>query len=177
MLCSGRRIHDLTLLAVDDIHCSISDNKIVFWPKFGSKTDKSDVRQSGWRLTSNTDQRRIDPVYWVKQLIHLSSSRRAQAKTNSLFITACGPPKPASRSVIAGWVRRLLQEAGIKASAGSVRPAVASKNWLSNCSVDDILSQGNWRSQDTFTKYYCREIKPALHQTNVVTAMFSPIAN
>lgn len=177
LLCSGRRVHDLTLLAVDDNHCSISGDTIIFWPKFGSKTDKTDVRQSGWRLNCNTQQSAIDPVYWVKRVIQMSAVRRAECNSNNLFITACGKPKPASRSVIAGWVKRLLEEAGIKASAGSVRPAVASKNWIANCPLDNILAQGNWRSQDTFKKYYCREIKPSEHQTNVVSAMFSPIAN
>lgn len=177
LLCSGRRVHDLTLLAVDEDHCTILEDTIVFWPKFGSKTDKSDVRQSGWRLTCNADQPAIDPVYWVKRVIELSASRRSQCKSDHLFITACGAPKPASRAVIAGWVKRLLEEAGIQASPGSTRSAVASKSWVSNCPLDDILARGNWRSQDTFKRYYCREIKPSQHQTNVVSAMFHPIAN
>lgn len=177
LLCSGRRVHDLTLLAIDSDHCSISDNHIILWPKFGAKTDNSDIRQSGWRLSSSTSQPAIDPVYWTKKVIALSSERRAVCKVNNLFLTACGPPKAASRAVIAGWIRRTLVEAGINASAGSTRSAVASKHWALNMHVDEILARGNWRSQDTFRNHYCRVIRPSLAQTNTVSAMFSPIAN
>ncbi|XP_037971637.2 uncharacterized protein LOC125488550 [Plutella xylostella] len=154
-----------------------SDNQIILWPIFGSKTDKVDVRQSGWRLTSNQDQLALDPVYWVKRVISLSATRQSLCKVNNLFITACGTPKAASRAVLAGWVRGVLADAGIRASAGSVRPAVAPKHWALNYPLDDILARGNWRSQNTFLNYYCREIRSSPSQTNVVSAMFSPIAN
>ncbi|XP_045509328.1 uncharacterized protein LOC123704882 [Colias croceus] len=41
LLCSGRRIHDLTLLSVAEGFYvdSTVENSIVFWPKHGSKTD------------------------------------------------------------------------------------------------------------------------------------------
>lgn len=176
LLCSGRRVHDLTLLAMDSNHCFISDDHIILWPKFGAKTDNSENRQSGWRLSSNDNQRAIDPVFWTKRVIELSSERRSVCKVNNLFLTACGPPKAASRAVLAGWVRRTLAEAGIRASAGSTRPAVASKHWALNMPIDEILMRGNWRSQDTFRNHYCRVIRPRT-QTNLVSAMFSPIAN
>ncbi|KAI5642716.1 ABC transporter transmembrane region domain-containing protein [Phthorimaea operculella] len=54
------------------------------------------------------------------------------------------------------------QDAGVKASAGSIRPAVASKNWVMNFPLDDILSRGNWRSPNTFARFYRRTIMPRL---------------
>lgn len=173
LLCSGRRVHDLTLLSVSENMCVIAEDFISLFPKFGSKTDSAMHRQSGWRLLSNKDHISIDPVHWVKQVISLSADRRSVCKSDNLFLTTCGLPKPASRTVIAGWVKRTLNDAGIKASPGSFRPAVASKNWVLQMPLDDILAQGNWQSQDTFTRYYCREIQPVSRNTVSQTSRVS----
>lgn len=131
---------------------------IILWPRFGSKTDSSDVRQSGWKFLPNDQYRQADPVYWIRKLIELSRLRREACESSGLFITVCGKPREASRTIIAGWVKSLLLEAGIKATPGSVRAAVASRNWIDNFPLDSILQQGNWRSGDTFRLFYHREI-------------------
>nr|CAI5840004.1 unnamed protein product [Callosobruchus analis] len=40
LLASGRRIHDLTLLKIDANYMEMTEDTVVFWPEFGSKTDK-----------------------------------------------------------------------------------------------------------------------------------------
>lgn len=177
LLVSGRRIHDLTLLSVDDENCIITNNSVILWPKYGSKTDSVTNRQSGWRLLQNKDYQTIDPIFWLKRVIELSQSRRLICKQSNLFLTVCGKPKAASRTNIAGWVKKILLQAGIKASPGSVRPAVASKNWVQNCPIDEILARGNWKSENTFAKYYCREISsPTPASTSQsISNLFSPI--
>lgn len=175
LLCSGRRIHDLTLLSVDADHCSFSDDSVVLWPVFGSKTDSADYRQSGWRLIAQPGCQNLNPVFWIKQIIDLLKSHRNSAKCNALFINTKGIPKPASRAIIAGWIKRLLKDAGIVATPGSIRSAVASKNWLDNYPLEDILSRGNWRSTNTFCKFYRREVMPST-VTSSVTALFN-VAN
>lgn len=177
LLCSGRRVHDLTLLLIDDGSCIFSDDSVIFWPKYGSKTDTTVNRQSGWRIFRNKDCQGIDPLFWIKRVITLSQSRRASAKVNNLFITTCGQPKAASRTNIAGWVKKMLLQAGINASPGSTRPAVASKSWVQNCQLDDILARGNWRSENTFLKYYCREIGPPVPvlTAHSISNLFAPV--
>lgn len=178
LLCSGRRVHDLTLLSVDKEDCVYTDNSIVLWPKYGSKTDSVSNRQSGWRVYQNTENQTLDPVFWIKNVIKLSEGRRAICRESNLFLTTCGAPKAASRSIIAGWVKKTLHKAGIKASPGSIRPAVASKNWVQNCTLDDILARGNWRSENTFLKFYCREIATAPIQSTCsqsVKDLFAPM--
>lgn len=160
LLCSGRRVHDLCLLRIDSNNCFVSENSITFWPEFGSKTDSSTHRQSGWRFLVNKESKALDPTFWLKKVISLSTERRNICKSNNLFLTACGPPKAATPTIIANWVKKVLMDAGIKASPGSIRPAVASKNWVQECPLEDILARGNWRSLNTFRKYYCRVIKP-----------------
>lgn len=159
LLCSGRRIHDLTLLSVSADRCQISDQYITLWPHFGSKTDSLTHRQSGWKLLSNPNIKSLDPVFLIKMLIRLGSDRRTSASTDRLFVTACGVPKAASRTTIANWVKSIFKEVGIDAAPGSVRSAVASRSWLDNESVDKIMSRANWKSSKTFQKFYKKEVR------------------
>lgn len=177
LLCSGRRVHDLTLLRCNSDNLVRSENYITLWPAYGSKTDKSNQRQSGWRLNRNKLNKSLDPIYWVDRLITLSQERRTLAKTDNLFLRTCGAAEAATRTVIAGWVRSVLKDAGISATPGSVRAAVASKNWAENFPIDDILARGNWRSSDTFRKFYQREVLPTVpNAVNQNTAgLFTPV--
>lgn len=174
LLCSGRRIHDLTLLRTDSEHCIQSNNSITLWPVFGSKTDSSDHRQSGWKLFSNLDSNNLDPVYWINRTIELLKIRRDLAKIHNLFISTRGEAKAASKTIISGWIRTLLKDACITATPGSFRSAVASKNWVDNFPLEDILARGNWKSQNTFCKFYKRTVLPSSSSTSI-TMLFNPV--
>ncbi|XP_049877256.1 uncharacterized protein LOC126374610 [Pectinophora gossypiella] len=174
VLCSGRRIHDLTLLNVDNNHCIINDDYIILWPLFGSKTDCSTYRQSGWKLLRNNQNKNLDPTFWIKRTISLLNERRVQCGCSNLFITLRGSPAAASRTVIAGWIKSLMKEAGISATPGSVRSAVASRNWVDNFPLDDILARGNWKSVNTFKKFYRREVMSSNNNSSI-TAFFQSV--
>lgn len=174
LLCSGRRVHDLTLLSISPENYKVEDDYIILRPVFGSKTDTADHRQSGWKLMTHAENKAICPVYWVKRLIELSQTRREAAKSDSLFLAITGASRPASRTIIGGWIKKLLHEAGINATAGSFRSAVASKNWIENFQLDDILARGNWKSANTFRKFYCREIVTVSGNKSSVTSSFAP---
>lgn len=177
LLCSGRRVHDLTLLAVDSKHLSESNDCLILWPIFGSKTDTANYRQSGWRLSPNPTNENLDPVLWVRRTIAILKDKRQSGCLDNLFLNFRGKSRVASRTVIAGWVKSLLIEAGVSASPGSLRSAVASRNWVNNYSLDEILSRGNWRSQNTFTRFYCREVMPCMQTSSScnVSRTFNPI--
>lgn len=87
----------------------------------------------------------------------LLNERREVEKSSSLFITVRDQRKPASRAVIAVQVETIFEEAGISATSGSVRSAVASKSWLENHPLDKILTRENWFSAKTFQQFYRRE--------------------
>uniref|UniRef100_A0A8D8Q6E1 Core-binding (CB) domain-containing protein n=1 Tax=Cacopsylla melanoneura TaxID=428564 RepID=A0A8D8Q6E1_9HEMI len=158
LLCSGRRVHDLTLLLTTKDRFQDLVDSIVFWPAFGSKTDSAVHRQSGWKLNQNPYNSLFDPVFWVRKLISLSANRIRSKNVDSLFITTRGVVKAASRSVIAGWIRTAMTAAGINASAGSFRSAVGSSRMTSNSSLDSILKKGNWKSERNFLKHYFKPI-------------------
>ena len=49
-------------------------------------------------------------------------------------------------------------EAGIDSSLRSIRSAVASRSWLDDLPVQDILDRGNSKCSGTFKKHYYREV-------------------
>lgn len=176
LLASGRRIHDLTLLMVDDMHCERSDSSLTFWPKFGSKTDNDRNRQSGWHLTCSGDMA-LSLVKWVNCLIEVTNSRRkAREGLNNLFITTRGKVKAASRTVIAGWLKEPFKDIGINCSPGSVRSAVASNDFQNNVPLDEILKRGNWRGSTNFFKHYCKSVEqPRSTNVNVLNDSFNAV--
>lgn len=182
LLASGRRIHDLSLLSIDDDHFTVCSQYIIFWPLFGSKTDKFTSRQSGWKVL-NLQNDSLNLYFWIKRLIVLSQHRRGSRKElTCLFISTRGQVRPASKTVMAGWVKSVVQEAGITASPGSIRSAVGSKRMTSNVPIEDILACGNWKNKKNFFKYYLKEIEkapvdPESSDTSNTLKCFVPVKN
>lgn len=145
----------------------------MLWPIFGSKTDSSLYRQSGWNFFTNIENRNLDPVFWINKCVDLLNERRKSAKIDDLFVSVRGEPREASKTLISGWIRSLFKDAGISATPGSIRSAVASKNWFDNLPIEEILSRGNWRSQNTFCKYYKKTVLPESTSSSV-TKLFKP---
>ncbi|KOB69618.1 putative reverse transcriptase-7 [Operophtera brumata] len=159
LLHSGRRIHDLTLQKISPEQFQITENSVTFWPSFGSKTDSDNHHQAGWHLKRN-ETKNLNAVFWVKKLLETSQSRRsARQDLVSLFITTRGIVRDASRAIIAGWIKSCFKEAGIGASPGSIRAAVATDQFsIQGRDLDEILQKGNWRSRQTVFKHYFKEI-------------------
>lgn len=159
LLSSGRRVHDLTLLRIDSSHfVDNNTNSITLHPVFGSKTDSGSFHQSSWTFVAAPDKN-ICPIFWLRHLIEVSS--RSRGSLPNLFISTRDPVKPATPTIIGGWIKRLLSEAGIDASPGSIRSAVSSLNWIEKYPINDILSKANWRHENTFRKFYHKEIVTA----------------
>lgn len=177
LLASGRRIHDLTLLRLKTGFIEFVGEDIIFWPEYGSKTDSSTFRQSGWLISSDSRiPNRLNLPLWIKKLIALSEDRRKSNKITSLFVTVRGRVKAASKTIISGWLRSLFKEAGIASSAGSFRSAVATDCWLNCQEIENILSRGNWRSKATVFKHYFKEVSaPISLPRNKLLHSFTPL--
>lgn len=87
-------------------------------------------------------------------MLKLSERKRADQNLVSLFITVTGPVKAASQTIITGWIRSLLKEANIDASPGSIRVTVASRGWLDDSPVQEILDRGDWRCAESPRHHY-----------------------
>nr|CAH7762531.1 unnamed protein product [Callosobruchus chinensis] len=157
----------------------VHDNRIIFWPIFGSKIDSARHTQSGWELRKN-DVLRLDCVYWIDKLLKVSAGRRStQQCLNQLFIATRGKTAGASASTIRGWIRTAFQTIGIGNPPGSTRSAVASYNCsVYKLSVEEVLARGNWKSSSTFIKHYFKDIDMTQRpQTNGKAEAYSALAD
>lgn len=75
LLASGRRIHDLTLLKTSKKFLTNSGDEIILWPTFGSKTDRSNFRQSGWKLSRHVNTW-LCPITWIRLLLKESEKEK-----------------------------------------------------------------------------------------------------
>ena len=116
------------------------------------KTDRASFRQSGWRL-SRHPKIWLCSITWIRAMLKKSEERRKEGNVDALFITIFGPVKAASRTLIASWIRSVQKDAGIHAPPGSIRSAIASRGWLDDLPIQEILNRGNWRCSETFRKH------------------------
>ncbi|CAK1550326.1 unnamed protein product [Leptosia nina] len=173
LLTSGRRVHDLTLLHCDPQHFIDKGDSIILHPVFGSKTDTGSYRQTSWTLLDCPDKR-LNPLFWLRTLVEVSKFTRGSL--TNLFITTRDPVKPATTTIIGGWVKKVLSESGIEASPGSCRSAVASLNFLEKYPINEILAKANWRHEQTFKRYYCRNVESNTQsvETHSLSQYFKP---
>ncbi|CAH2020341.1 unnamed protein product, partial [Acanthoscelides obtectus] len=159
-LSPGRRVHDLTLLRIDEGYFEQSEEQVIFWPQYGSKTDGPSNRQSGWKLKRNADSL-WDVVTCLANYRQVSGVRRSSNNSfiSTLFVTTRGRTGPTSRSVIAGRVRTALLAAGIENAAGGARSAVATSRLNESLPLDEVLKKGNWRGSSNHFKHYYKEVK------------------
>ncbi|CAB0010116.1 unnamed protein product [Nesidiocoris tenuis] len=173
LLASSRRIHDLTLLRIDEDHLQTIGPDTVLWPSFGSKTDGPTRIQSGWLLKADPTRPIWNIPAWIDTYLTLRSKRCGSKQVPALFISSRGKVKPASRGTIAGWVSTALLAAGISATPGSTRSAVSSALARTHTSLDDIMARANWRSSTTFLRHYYRPLDNS-NASPVSPAAFTP---
>ena len=81
--------------------------------------------------------------------------------TDELIITFGKPYHPASKDTIARWIKDLMRISGVDTDIfkpHSCRSASTSKEHITGVSIDNILKCGQWSSDSTFYKFYCRNI-------------------
>ena len=94
---------------------------------------------------------------------YLSRTAVIRKDIKSLFLTTTKPYRVASLNTLSRWLKSTLQQAGIditKFSAGSSRAASTSAAKQSGLPITQILQAGGWSRQDTFTRFYDKEILP-----------------
>lgn len=82
-------------------------------------------------------------------------------KENKLLLSFIKPHKNVSKDTIARWIKTMLNMSGVdtsKFTAGSVRPAAASKAKAMAVPLTCIMAKAGWSSETTFAKYYNKQI-------------------
>lgn len=82
-------------------------------------------------------------------------------ENGKLLVSFIKPHKNVTKDTIARWIRTVLHMSGVnteKYSAGSVRPAAASKAKAMAVPITHIMAKAGWSREATFAKYYDKQI-------------------
>ena len=93
-------------------------------------------------------------------VLHYIGVLKDKRKSSQLFVSYCSF-EAVSTSTVSRWLKSVLQLSGVDVSmfkAHSFRGAAASAAFSRGCSINEILSTGDWSSVRNFYKYYLRGI-------------------
>ena len=154
MLLSGSRVHCIHAFST---HCMTrSEGLYTFYPTVLMKHSRPKFRGNPicYRTFPNNPNLCI-----VKALDEYISRKTLLCTTDALLITHRKPHKPAHRDTVARWLKELLQKAGIRNyTAHSFRAAGTSLAHALKLSTKDIMKQGQWTTETTWSRYYHKEV-------------------
>ena len=97
------------------------------------------------------------PVVTMKEYEERTAPTRSRGAESKLFLALIKPYKAVTSSTIAGWLKSLLEAAGIDTSvfnAHSVRGASSSTAANVGITTNEILKAADWSSESVFQKFY-----------------------
>jgi len=144
--------------------CNITNEFILFVIPELTKTSSATKPHKTVKCPSFRDKA-LDVRHYVKQYIKRTEKYRDLAVQNGskrpskLFISFRKPYKQVTSQTIARWVKSVMSNAGINTSyfkAHSTRGAASSAAIHQGATLTQVLQLGDWSSNTTFTKFYCR---------------------
>lgn len=112
--------------------------------------------------------RTLCPVYCLGIYTHITDPLRTASNGSVLFIEPFGAISP---STVGRWVKSILRNSGVDPaifSAHSTRGAAASSAAQQGIPVDSILRVADWASENTFNRFYRRDVHPSSLATTVL---------
>lgn len=104
----------------------------------------------------------ICPVSCLGSYIYKTDPVRTDAGGGMLILSIAALYHKVTGSTVAKWIKSILKDAGLGTeifSAHSTRGASASKALANGSSTDSILRAAHWSSENTFNKFYRREVR------------------
>lgn len=165
MLLSSSRAHCVHKFSMEPGFMDMREDRVTFYPTKLLKHSRPRFRGTPITYRKYTPHENLCVVSTAKLYLSRTVDLR---HTTDFFVTHRRPHNPASRDTVARWLREVLCMAGITGfSAHSYRAASTSMAKTINISIKDIMSQGQWTQESTFTRFYQKEIifcpKPVGH--------------
>ena len=159
------------LCAFDIRYMRVSEDSITFqWSKL-TKSRRTGQAPLSLTFSIFTAEPALCVVQTTRDYLARSSPWRSRSdvERNQLLLSYVEPHKPVMSCTIAGWLVRLLKEAGIDTDefrAHSTRGASTSKAQAMGLSCGEILEAARWSKMTTFKRHYLREVpKPSVKDT------------
>ena len=136
----------------------------MFRPAQLAKQSRSSTPMADFFFPSITEDPIVCPITTLSAYEERTESFCAKLPTDTkfhLFLSYVGQHTPVSNSTIARWLKCFMAEASIDISifkAHSVRGASCPTAMGAGVTTKDILDAADWSSEDTFQRFYCREL-------------------
>ena len=167
-LASGRRCSEIQALSIGRFMVfSKAGVTLHFRPNFLAKNERSDFSAKPIFLPyidQSTDraQRLNCPVRALKWYVDKTQIMRGDIE--QLFITSRKPYHAVARATISGWLVDVIKSAKAVLEVGnpkahSVRAYSTSWAHAKGISVSDIMNTVSWRSENTFTQVYMKDVR------------------
>ena len=161
LACAGRSsdIH-----ALDTRFMKLDLDKVTF-----SLAELTKARRKGKpplkvEISAFVDDKKLCVVNTLQDYLDRTKNFRARSDKyvrHQLLLSFVEPHKPVVSCTIAGWLLKLMAEAGINTDefkAHSTRGAATSKAAAKGLSCKEILNMAKWKKKSTFVKHYRKEI-------------------
>ena len=158
-LLTGQRVSTIPLF--DTEHMDLQDHQVIFHMSELLKHSRPGKTADPFVFNSFQAESRLCPVNCIKAYLEKRNAL-AQDTDTRLFITYGKPHHPASKNTISRWCKQALAAAGINTKvfqSHSIRVASTSKAKSIGVSIDTILKYARWSKQNTFYKFYHRDIR------------------
>lgn len=156
-LLAGQRGQALHRMDVRNIDLDKNRVKIGFGDLL--KTSRPGSHQSQVVIRAFAPDRRLCVCVALNE--YLVRTKELRGDDTILFISLNRPHRPVTRDTIGRWIKAVLKLAGINTNLfrpHSVISAASSAAKMAGVPLSTILKTAGWSKQDTFTKYYDKEI-------------------
>ena len=157
MILSASRVHCIQGFSIKAMQKN--DNEITFYPTVLLKHSRPHFRGEPITYRAYPEN---DKLCVIKALSVYLERRSSLTDSDVLLITHRKPHRPAHHDTITRWLKTILKLAGIDTSvftAHTFRSASTSYANTAKIPIKDILKQGQWTQESTWTKYYKKEIQ------------------
>lgn len=146
---------------------NVKQDEVTFTLTELSKTRKASDKPIEMNFP-NHDVEKLDVRKCI--LAYMDKTNNMREEESKFLISFVKPHKAVKPCTIAGWIKNLLTEAGINTSVfkpHSTRGACTSKANKLGLSVQQIMQKANWKSSNTFLKFYNKPIQDTHRDTFV----------
>jgi site-specific recombinase XerD len=165
LMATGLRVDDVFKLSED---FSVENGTMIIPFLKKRKCKVKGVWTATVRISAYTGSERLCPLNAILLYSTFAVFKREKDE-KALFVSSTG--SRAAKPTLAGWVKSLLSDAGIDATAHSCRAASTSNAFLRNVSVDTIMSSAGWSSDLVFFRHYQRVPRKVVPAANLLPVL------
>lgn len=174
-VCSSRRLDTLINIKISDIVFTRDGCKILI--STVEKHSRVGCVLGMVPLDIFKEDPKVCVVTCLRDYLYYTKGVRSAKKgsLDVLFISHRPPYLPITTQTLAKWVKKCLHLAGIDSKvygAHSAKGAVASKLFVLNLSVNDIMQRAEWKTESVFRKFYNKNVTKRGSTCNAIQESF-----